>query len=131
MIGLYAAFADPALPDRLWLGLFSLLQLMLGVWILANPLAGLISLTVMVGALFLITGILRVIWAFRLGSAAGRSFWLLLLSGLVSAGLGLWVLIFPLQASPVLLGTLIAIELLSAGAALIALGLALKKTHTG
>ena len=88
---------------------------------LANPLAGLISLTVMLGILFLVTGILRLIWAFRLGQGTGRGSWILLLSGLVSAGLGLWVLLFPAQTAPVLLGTLIAIELLSAGAALIAL----------
>ncbi|VDC23189.1 HdeD family acid-resistance protein [Pseudogemmobacter humi] len=128
-LGLFAAFSDRNLPDRGWLGLFSLLQLVLGIWILANPLAGMISLTVMAGALFLATGLLRVVWAFRIGNLAGRGqgFWLFLLSGVISAALGLWVLIFPLQASPFLLGTLIAIELLSAGAALIALGLALKK----
>lgn len=129
VIGLYAALADSGLRDRLWLGLFALLQLVLGIWILANPLAGLISLTVMLGILFLVTGILRLIWAYRLGQDTGRGFWILLLSGLVSAGLGLWVLLFPAQTAPVLLGTLIAIELLSAGAALIALGLALKKTQ--
>ncbi|WP_112311445.1 HdeD family acid-resistance protein [Pseudogemmobacter bohemicus] len=126
-LGLFAAFSDRDLPSRGWLAVFSVLQLALGVWILANPLAGLVSLTVMAGAMFLATGILRVIWSFRLGTRAGQSFWLLLLSGVVSGGLGLYTLLFPLQASPILLGTLVAIELLSVGAALIALGLALKK----
>ena len=74
-IGLYAAASDPDLPSRGWLAVFSVLQLALGVWILANPLAGLLSLTVTAGILFLATGILRLIWAFRLGSAAGEGFW--------------------------------------------------------
>ncbi|WP_283176756.1 DUF308 domain-containing protein [Gemmobacter sp. 24YEA27] len=126
-LGLFAAFSDKELPSRGWLMLLALMQLVLGVWLLANPLAGLISLTIMAGALFFATGVLRLVWAFRLGTSAGQGFWVLILTGLLSVGLGLYVLFFLPAASAILLGTLLAIELLSVGAALIAMGIALRK----
>ncbi|NPD14301.1 hypothetical protein HOY34_03690 [Xinfangfangia sp. D13-10-4-6] len=126
-LGLFAAFSDSEMPSRGWVMLFALMQLILGVWLLANPLAGLISLTIMAGALFFATGVLRLVWAFRLGVSAGQSFWVLILSALLSIGLGLYVLFFLPAASAILLGTLLAIELISVGVALIAMGVALKK----
>jgi uncharacterized membrane protein HdeD (DUF308 family) len=125
--GLFGAFSDSSLPQRGWIALFAALQLVLGVWILANPLAGLISLTLMAGALFLISGIGRIVLGFRMQGTG--AFWLLVLTGLLSLGLGIYALFFPLASSPVLLGTLLAVELISVGAALIALGLTLRNRH--
>lgn len=122
--GLFAAFSDRALPRRGWVAALSALQLLLGVMILANPLAGLFSLTLIAGALFLVSGVGRLALAWTLRGTA--PFWLLLLTGLLSTGLGLYTLFFPLDASLVLLGTLLAVELLSVGVALISLGLALR-----
>ncbi|MFE3835974.1 HdeD family acid-resistance protein [Pseudogemmobacter sonorensis] len=124
-LGLFAAFSDKTLPSRGWIGLLSGLQLVLGVWILANPLAGLVSLTLAAGILFLASGIGRVVAAF--GLKGTRLFWALLLTGVLSALLGLYAIFFLPSATPVLLGTLFAVELISVGAALIALGVGLKK----
>ncbi len=127
--GLFAAFSDQSLPNRGWLGLFAALELVLGIWILANPLQGMVSLTLMAGMLFFASGLLRVVFGFRVGDAAGRGqgFWLLVGTGVLSALLGLYVLFFPLDSSTFLLGTLLAVELIFVGAALISLGLALRK----
>lgn len=126
VLGLWAGFSDPAMPSRGWLMLFGLLQLVVGVWILANPLAGLVSLTIILGALFLVSGAGRV--AVALAFRGTRTFWMMLLSGLITAVLGLYILMNVPESSLVLLGTLLAIELVVIGSTLIALGLALKKS---
>ncbi len=126
VFGLWAGFSDPAMPGRVWLMLFGLLQLVVGVWILANPLAGLVSLTIVIGALFAVSGAGRIALAFTF--AGTRLFWTLLLTGVISAGLGLYILFNVPESSPVLLGTLLAIELLLLGGGLLSLGIALKKT---
>lgn len=125
--GLFAAFSDKTLPRRGWVGAFSALQLVLGVMILAQPLAALISLTVILGALFFVSGLGRLVLAWNLRGTPDAPFWAVLLSGLLSLGLGLYVLVSPLGASAILLGTLVAVELISVGVALIALGFALRK----
>lgn len=122
--GLYAGLFDAFLPGRWWMVASGLMSLVLGVWLLADPLAGLVSLTIAVAILFLLSGLGRI--ALSLSYRGASSFWLVLLSGLISAGLGLYVLANPAAASPILLGTLLAIELLSVGVALLSLGLALR-----
>ena len=121
---LYAGVFGTFLPGRIWVLLSGLLSLVLGVWLVADPLAGLVSLTLAAGILFLLSGIGRLALAFSLRGSHG--FWLVLLSGLISAGLGVYVLANLDQTSPILLGTLLAIELLSVGAAFLSLGLALR-----
>lgn len=94
---------------------------------LANPLAGMVSLTLMLGALFLVSGVVRL----GLSLATWRGtvmFWLMALSGLISAGLGLFILLRLPEASLVLLGTLVAVELIVMGATLVAMGFALRKS---
>jgi len=125
VLGLWAGFSDQMLPARGLLMIFGLLQLVVGVWILANPLKGLVSLTIILGALFLISGVGRL--AVALSLSGTRTFWMMVLSGVISAGLGLFILFNVPESSPVLLGTLLAIELMMIGSTLVALGLALKK----
>lgn len=121
---LYAGIFDAFLPGRIWVLLSGLLALVLGVWLVADPLAGMVSLTLAAGIMFLLSGLGRL--ALALSLRGSRGFWLVLVSGLISAGLGLFVLFNLAQTSPILLGTLLAIELLSVGAAFLSLGLALR-----
>ncbi|RHZ92266.1 hypothetical protein D1114_17805 [Cereibacter sphaeroides] len=125
--GLWAAFSDRGMPSRGATAFFSLVSLVAGVWMLANPLAGMVSLTLMLGALFLVSGVVRL----GLSLATWRGtvmFWLMALSGLISAGLGLFILLRLPEASLVLLGTLVAVELIVMGATLVAMGFALRKS---
>lgn len=124
-LGLFGAFSHKDMPRRGWVAFIALLQLVLGVAILADPLAGLVSLTIIAGSFFLASGVVRLVLAWRLRQQASPV--LLALTGVLSLALGLYVFFSPTAASTVLLGTLLAVELLSAGAALIALGLALRK----
>ena len=90
----------------------------LGVFILRNPLIGAVSLTLMAGSLFLASGLTRVITASQ--SPQGR--WLLVLSGVISIALGLWVLFNIGAATLTLLGTLVGIQTVLEGITLIAVG---------
>lgn len=102
-------------------GLWGLFPLVLGVLLIARPLDGMVVLTTMVGALFLLSGIFRLAMGFRIGHRYG---WLVVVSGAVSLVLGAAVLVgFPASAT-VTLGLLLATELILIGIGLIVLGLA-------
>lgn len=126
--GLWAAFADKDMTGRLWVALMALIELVLGVWLLANPLASLISLTLLVGILLAVSGAAR-LWMAR-DLRGNRAFWLVVISGIASLALGLYTIFALSAATPILLGTLLAIELISVGAMLLAAGIFLKR-HTG
>jgi len=124
---LWMALAGGDLPHRLWTGLLGLLALIVGIDLIANPLAGLISLTILAGLLFLITGVIRLLVAFQMRD--GAHFWLILLSGAVSILLGGMILSNVMAAATSLLGLLMGIQLLADGAGLLAMGLFARKIN--
>jgi uncharacterized membrane protein HdeD (DUF308 family) len=109
---------------RLWGLILALAFLWLGITILGNPLKGVISLTIMAGLMFVATGIAKIIFAFRI-RGSGYFVWALL-SGVVSLILGAMVFTnFP-QSAAVVLGVLLAVELISTGITLISFALLLR-----
>ncbi|SFE49681.1 HdeD family acid-resistance protein [Roseivivax sediminis] len=95
----------------------------LTLWI--NPIAGIFSLTVLIGAFFLAVGLLRMWMAARIRPETGWGW--MAGAGAVSALLGLLVL-FAVPAGAVgLLGIFLGVELLSSGAGAVALALAVRK----
>ncbi|MDQ0390233.1 HdeD family acid-resistance protein [Labrys monachus] len=118
-----------AMTVKAWGGFFEaavlgVLALLLGVSILLDPISGAISLTALIGVLFLIYGIVKVMIAFRIRRSVS---WIwMLLSGLVSILLAVMIFTnFPWSALS-LLGILLGVELLANGLALIFTGLALR-----
>ncbi|GAB4385799.1 HdeD family acid-resistance protein [Albidovulum sp.] len=118
---LWAAWSTPEDEHRIWHGALGLMTLVLGVMFLADPIAGTLSLTLIVGVLFVISGATRLGVALRLRNS--RSYWLLLLSGALSTVIGLLILANIAAAATSILGLLLGIQLLFEGGALIALGL--------
>ena len=113
--------ANHPLGFHLAVFLLGLLVLALGVHLVFDPLRGVVSLTAAVGSLLLVAGILRISAALHLyGYFRGT----LLVSGLLSFVLAVLIFAdFP-QSANVILGLFLAIELLSNGISLIALGMA-------
>ena len=113
--------ANHPLGFHLAVFLLGLLVLALGVHLVFDPLRGVVALTAAVGSLLLVAGILRISAALRLyGYFRGT----LLVSGLLSFVLAVLIFAdFP-QSANVILGLFLAIELLSNGISLIALGMA-------
>ena len=92
--------------------------IVLGLFILRNPLMGALTITLLTGALFLSTGLARIAGAGHFG--ADR--WLIVISGLISVGLGLFVLFNIVSASLTLVGVLLGIQTLIEGMTLLVAG---------
>lgn len=90
----------------------------LGLFILRNPLVGAVTLTLIAGAMFFTSGITRVVGALQ--TTEGKA--LLIVSGLISIGLGLWVLFNLGTATLTLLGVLVGVQTLVEGLTLIFVG---------
>lgn len=104
--------------------LLGALGFFVGISLLLKPFEGIVALTLLVAMFFVLSGVAKVVLAFAL--AKGQAFWLLGLSGLVSIGLGAMILAkFP-ASTAVVLGTLLSIDLIASGIALLAFGWALR-----
>lgn len=90
----------------------------LGLFILRNPLLGALTFTLLAGSLFLTTGLTRIFASGRFG--AGR--WFVVISGLVSLGLGVFVLLNLVTATLTLVGVLLGVQLLLEGLTLVIAG---------
>ena len=106
---------------------FAALYIALAIFIWMAPLAALEGLTIWLAALFLITGVLRIIAAIQNGSGGAGVFWPAL-SGVLSIVLGILILNSWPDGSTWVPGLLLAIELLLQGWALVFIGLAIKKS---
>ncbi|CUH54324.1 HdeD family acid-resistance protein [Shimia marina] len=129
---IFAAFGSASTGAKIAGVLIGLLAMIIGVHIVAEPLQGLLSLTLVSGILFLVSGVFKA--SFGLFNFKGTARLAMLLSAVVSIVLGVMVLSnFP-QSAAVLLGVLLAVELLSNGISAIALAFAvrdLSKTEDG
>lgn len=124
-----AAFRAEGMSARVLAIVLALVFLWLGVSLLANPLAGVLTLTLVVAMMFLANGVLKVLLSFTVRGTV--YFWPILLSGAVSVILAIMVFAnFPSSAA-VLLGVLLAVELISTGAMMIAYALFLRRNPVG
>lgn len=112
-------------PGFIWsLGL-GVLSLIVGVVLVADPLAGSVSLTLLVAVLLLMTGAAKTMFALALKPASG---WIwVLASGLISALLGVMILAGLPASAATILGLLLGIELVSNGVLFLFVALGLRK----
>jgi membrane protein HdeD len=90
----------------------------LGLFFVRNPGIGALTLTLLAGSLFLTSGLMRVASASAVPELRG----LLIVGGLISVGLGVFVLLNLTTATLTLLGTLLAVQTLIEGITLVAVG---------
>ncbi|NLX00740.1 MAG: sulfate permease [Actinomycetales bacterium] len=90
----------------------------LGLFMLRSPLAGALALTIMAGAMFFASGIMRVGLALRMPSHR----WLLIASGVISIALALWIMVNPAKATLTLLGVLLGVQVLTEGITMLVAG---------
>lgn len=119
-------FWDEGLGTKVLTWGLGALTAFLGLSFMANPLAGIISLSTLVLIIMAASGIVQILFAFRVRGT--RFFWLLLLAGSVSVVLAIIILSSP-GATLALLGTLLGIQMLSAGASLTTMGMFFKETR--
>ncbi|MEM1429482.1 MAG: DUF308 domain-containing protein [Pseudomonadota bacterium] len=120
-----AGFWDEGMGSKAISILLGVVMALLGYSFLANPLSGTISLALLVTIFIAAGGVLRLMFALRMkGSPV---FWAMILSGVVSLGLAVYILLNP-AVTVALLGILLGVELIFNGVGLVALGL-WKRSH--
>jgi uncharacterized membrane protein HdeD (DUF308 family) len=109
-----------------WRIAVGILYVLLGVMLVANPLAGAASLALLVGALMACSGVVEIMLAFRLKPRAGWGW--LLANGIVSIVLAALIVIGWPLASLVLIGYFVGFQIIMCGAARIALSMGARKS---
>jgi uncharacterized membrane protein HdeD (DUF308 family) len=105
--------------------LWSLLTLAAGAFLVFNPLAGMVALTIVIAAMFMLQGAAELVFALETRPHAG---WVwMLLSALASIVIGVAVAGLLPAVSLVVLGLLLGINFLSTGLAFIFLSMAARK----
>lgn len=99
--------------------LVGLLELGIGLYLLMNPAAGIVTLTILLAALFLVEGAVQLSFAFEM--RAQQSWIWMLFSGLVSIAVGLIIAAGLPGISLFALGLVVGINFLSTGIAFILL----------
>ena len=104
--------------------LLGLLSLAAGVFLLFNPLAGAVALTLMVGVIFLWQGAFEIYFAFEMRPHTG---WVgMLISGIASIVMALLIIVGWPGISVLLLGILLGVNFISSGVGYIWVSRALK-----
>jgi uncharacterized membrane protein HdeD (DUF308 family) len=102
--------------------LIGALYLVAGAWLAFLPFTGIITLTILLAALFLAEGVLEMIMAIRVRPHEGWSW--LLLSGLIAIAVGLMIGLGLPGSATWAIGLLVGVNLLSTGISFITLALA-------
>lgn len=109
--------------------IIALITLVVGVWLLANPLEGTVSLAIVVGVGFVISGIARIIWASRAGRGTS-AFVPLMLSGAASLLVGVVIFSDFQSLATQVLGLLLGIQLVMDGVGFAAVGLLMRNRQS-
>jgi len=125
VVQMLLAFKAGALGRGLMIFLLGLLGAVAGIYTLMQPVAALASLTLLLAAYFIATGVLAAIAAFQVRPSQGWGW--MLANGIITILLGVMITSqWPLSGAWAA-GILVGVHLLSGGAALAALGSAVRK----
>jgi uncharacterized membrane protein HdeD (DUF308 family) len=103
-----------------WRGLGALLAFAVGLILLFFPLQGILTLTLLIGIFFLLSGGFKIMLAFQVRSWSGWGW--ILTSGIISLFLGLLVFLLWPEGARWMIGVLVGVDLVFGGWWLIALG---------
>jgi uncharacterized membrane protein HdeD (DUF308 family) len=103
-------------------GVMALLYALIGLFLILNPVVAAISLTSLIGVMLIAGGVIRIGSALYLRD--GNWGWSAL-TGVVSLGLGIFTMMYLPEMSFVLIGAVVAMEMIVLGTTLIGYGLAL------
>jgi uncharacterized membrane protein HdeD (DUF308 family) len=124
IVGLFTTFAMRHAPGFWWSLLSAVLGIVVGCWLLAQPGLGLVSLTYLLIAFFIIEGIATIMFALDHRRAlSGRWGWMLV-SGIVDLFLAAIILAGLPGAVEWALGLIVGINMLFGGASMIGMALA-------
>jgi uncharacterized membrane protein HdeD (DUF308 family) len=121
IVGLLSAFSGGAHLHRGWSTASAVIALVFGFLILFNPLVGVLSLTLLLGAYLLLDGISLIGLGLDQRRRGSARWPLLLLSGVVDLILAALIVLLSGIGSAVVVGVVLGVDLIAAGIALLAL----------
>lgn len=121
------AFSAPGWKGFIWELLIGILYLVAGGYLAFFPLTGLLTLTILIAALFIAEGIAEVIMGFQVRPHEGWGW--LLLSGIAALAVGVMIALGLPSSAEWALGLLVGINLLFSGWSYVFLALAGRKAH--
>lgn len=115
--------------SQLWQGLSGLVYVIGGLAALFNPVAGAVALTIVLGAVFFVDGIVRI--ALGIVSRPHDNWGWIVLAGVVSLAVGIYLLAASASApaSLVVIGIFAGVSFVFEGAAFLSLGLGARAVH--
>jgi uncharacterized membrane protein HdeD (DUF308 family) len=125
VVHLAVAFHTREAGSLIWRLLVGLAYLCFGGYLIARPVAGVASLTLLLASLFLVEGIFNIILFFRAPSVL-RSSWILL-DGIVTLLLGLMIYLQWPSSSAWAIGTLVGVSLIFSGVTRVMVSLAVRR----
>jgi uncharacterized membrane protein HdeD (DUF308 family) len=115
------AFSAHSLGTVVWRLLWAMLTVIVGIWLLAEPHNGTVTLTLILGIYFLIMGLTRVAVAFMARGQPNAG--LLGLSGIAAILIGILILAKLPESSDWAIGLLVGIDLIFAGWTLVSVSM--------
>lgn len=125
VVHLAVAFHTREAGSLIWRFLVGLAYLAFGIYMIARPVVGVASLTLLLASLFLVEGIFDIVLFFQI-RAARRSNWILL-DGIVTLLLGLMIYLQWPSSSAWAIGTLVGVSLIFSGVTRVMLALAVRR----
>ncbi len=127
VVGLYLTFSARGMPGFWWSLISALLAVAAGLILLVQPIAGTLTLTIVVGAYFIAEGVATIMYALEhRRELSGRWGWLLA-SGILDLFIAAAIITGLPGSSEWALGLLVGINLVFGGTSLIGMALAARK----
>ena len=131
VVGLFTTFWMRHAPGFWWSLISALLGIVVGAWLLAAPVIGAVSLTIVVVVFFIIEGVASIMFAFdHKRELSGRWGWMLM-SGIVDLVLAAFIFAGLPSTAAWAIGLLVGINMVFGGSALIAMALHARNTVPG
>jgi uncharacterized membrane protein HdeD (DUF308 family) len=126
VVHLTVAFHTREAGSMIWRLLVGLAYVFFGVYLIARPALGVVSLTLVLASLFLVEGILNIVMFFRISSLQGSSW--VLIDGIITLLLGLMIYTQWPSSSAWAVGTLVGVSMIISGVTRVMLSLAVRNT---
>jgi len=125
VVHLILAFQAHRAGSFIWKLLVGLAYLFFGAYLIIHPLAGVASLTLLLGSLFLVEGILDIAMFFKVRPMRGSSW--VLIDGIITLLLGLMIYLQWPSSSVWAIGTLVGVSMIISGIARVMMSFAVRK----
>jgi uncharacterized membrane protein HdeD (DUF308 family) len=128
VVHLIIAFHAHRASSLIWKLLVGIAYVCFGGYLIAHPVLGVTSLTLVLASLFLVEGIFDIVLFFRMRSMQGSSWFLI--DGIITLALGLMIYLQWPSSSAWAIGTLVGVSMIISGVTRVMVSFAVRKVTT-